>query len=301
MGHDGPMRSPRRRPSGAAVASWLLVVASMILLAPAVAHAHAVFLGSEPAAGDEVTNLNQVTLRFAADVAADGDHRLVIETDDGRALTALGFQQPDPRSLIALLEGVPAGEHEVAWEIVAADGHRESGRFPVTVLEGVGTVPVTEEAPTGVVGDPDAGATATPEGPSLARSLPAAGQRVSVVGEIRLEFDDDLAATAGQLVAVRTAGGEVAAPEAIERPDARTLVARYPGGLPDGDHEIVFEVEDPEGRQASGRIPFTVAPADEREGGPAPLVLVALAVLLAAAVAGFVWRARRGSGEGADA
>lgn len=301
--------SPRRWLAAAAVP--LLALACLLVAVPiaAPAGAHAVLISSQPAAGETVTGLDEVTLSFAGEVAPDGAHRLAVESADGTVVEAVDYALADPRTLVASLDGVPAGGAEIRWEVVGTDGHRETGRIPVTVeaatvdpdpgpREGGGatTVPPSTATPSTEPAAPVDGADAPL---ALVASTPPPGARVSDLEEVRLDFDADLADVSSHLVAVRTPGGGVLPAGSIERPDRRTLVASFPDELAEGEHVLLWEVTAADGSLVGGQVPVTVATADQHGGLAAPIAWIALAALVAVAVISSAYRARSRSGAGA--
>lgn len=147
----------------------------------------------------------------------------------------------------------------------------------------------------------------------LVGSAPAPGDTVAALTEVRLDFAAQLAGD-GHLVTVVTAAGELDA-AGYELPEASSLVARFDADVPDGEHEIVFDVVSGDGHHERGRIPVTVAatagapPATEAAGDgtagvgtagdgtdlPAAALVVAGVVVLAGAGAALAYRSRRGT------
>jgi methionine-rich copper-binding protein CopC len=266
------------------VAVAAAMVLALLSVPAAPAGAHSVFVGSEPEAGATVGSLDQVRLLFAYDVDPAGDHRVVVETAQGAQIPAREVSVPEPTTVAAAFDGVGEGAVEVVWEIVAADGHRESGRIPLTVA----APPVSP--PPGGAAPPEPAP--VPE-PLLAGTTPAPGQRVTALDEVRLDFARDLTPGQDHLVLVRTDGGEVVTPQRIDRPDDRTLVASF-DGVPGGEHDVVWEARAADdGRVESGRFPVTVEPAPPRDEPASPVLWAALAALVLAAGAGLAWRATR--------
>lgn len=126
LGHDGPVPPRSTPPWWAAV----LLVLSLVLVPAAAAAAHSILVGSTPSAGEDQSGVAQVELRFAAELSPDGDHAVVARTDDGE-IPAVGYELTDPATLLARFDApLPADTRAVAWEVVAADGHRERGVIP---------------------------------------------------------------------------------------------------------------------------------------------------------------------------
>lgn len=106
------------------------------LLAAPEARAHARLVAATPKNGAVLARApERVVLRFSGGVerrfarvslASDGGKRtaLVLEGDEGAGLV---------RELAARLPKIGAGTHVVHWNVVAADGHRVSGRVRFSV------------------------------------------------------------------------------------------------------------------------------------------------------------------------
>ncbi len=122
----------RHPPPRCLVRVWLL--ATLFLLAPAAAWAHAFPDHSEPRVGHTVDAPRAVRVWFDGAIepvfstvrVEDGDKRRV---DNGDA-------RVDPRDSTLLEVSVPAlppGRYQVFWSVVARDGHRTEGSFPFRV------------------------------------------------------------------------------------------------------------------------------------------------------------------------
>jgi len=110
------------------------LLATLLLLAPAAAWAHAFPDHSEPRVGHTVDPPRAIRVWFDGAIepvfstirVEDGDKRRV---DDGDA-------RVDPRDSTLLEVSVPAlppGRYQVLWSVVARDGHRTEGSFPFRV------------------------------------------------------------------------------------------------------------------------------------------------------------------------
>jgi len=110
------------------------LLATLLLLAPAAAWAHAFPDHSEPRVGHTVDPPRAIRVWFDGAIepvfstirVEDGDKRRV---DNGDA-------RVDPRDSTLLEVSVPAlppGRYQVLWSVVARDGHRTEGSFPFRV------------------------------------------------------------------------------------------------------------------------------------------------------------------------
>jgi len=114
------------------VRAWLL--ATLFLLAPAAACAHAFPDHSEPRVGHTVDAPRAVRVWF------DGAIEPVFSTlrveDGDKRRVDNGDTRVDPRDSTLLEVSVPAlppGPYQVFWSVVARDGHRTEGSFPFRV------------------------------------------------------------------------------------------------------------------------------------------------------------------------
>jgi hypothetical protein len=136
----------------------LLLVAGLLLAAPASASAHTGLRSSDPAADSTVTTTPQaVTLTFNASVLGG---EVSVTAPDGTPVGA-GPVAHDGAVLSLRVSLTAAGRHTVTWTAVADDGHTLDGTF------------VFEHAPATPLPPPAAPATGTPT-PSDA-AAPATG------------------------------------------------------------------------------------------------------------------------------
>jgi len=114
------------------VRAWLL--ATLFLLAPAAAWAHAFPDHSEPRVGHTVDAPRAVRVWFDGAIEpvfstlrVEGGDRRRVDNGDARV---------DPKDSTLLEVSVPAlppGRYQVFWSVVARDGHRTEGSFPFRV------------------------------------------------------------------------------------------------------------------------------------------------------------------------
>ncbi len=112
----------------------LPLFATMLLLAPAAAWAHAFPDHSEPRVGHTVDAPRSVRIWFDGEIepvfssvrVEDGDKRRV-DSGDARV------DPKDGTLLQVSLPGLPSGTYRVFWSVVARDGHRTEGSFPFQV------------------------------------------------------------------------------------------------------------------------------------------------------------------------
>jgi copper transport protein len=104
-----------------------LALLTPVLLAPPAA-AHAVLLGSEPAAGSTVTTApGTVRLRFSEDVAPRFSTARLVDRD-GRGVAGTRVERAGSRDLVLELPSIGDGAYGVLWQVLAeADGHTTSG------------------------------------------------------------------------------------------------------------------------------------------------------------------------------
>lgn len=126
------MRSSRAVAVAGPAATAALVV-GFGLLAPAPASAHTDLVGGDPAAGSTLdTPVADVTLTFSVALLPEVV-QLVVRDDDGTDL-AVGRPAVDgARVSVGLRPPGHAGRYEVAYRVVAADGHPVTGSYAFSV------------------------------------------------------------------------------------------------------------------------------------------------------------------------
>ena len=110
----------------------VLLVAVLGVWAAPPARAHTLLLASDPGPGGVVEGLDQATLTFSAELAADG-HLVMVRAGDTEQ-AANRYEVVDGSTLVAHFDAAVApGSHELAWQAVGIDGHRQSGLVAFTV------------------------------------------------------------------------------------------------------------------------------------------------------------------------
>lgn len=116
--------------AGAAVA----VVAVALPALPA--HAHDSLIGSDPASGSALDAApEQIVLEFSGNLMTLGDSSaaVVVSDSEGRDWAESAPVVEGREATIALADGMPADDYEVAWQVVSEDGHPISGVVTFTV------------------------------------------------------------------------------------------------------------------------------------------------------------------------
>ncbi len=148
----------------AAIVTIVIVVAFVVaFVAPAFASGsvaalplHARLASSTPANGATVTTVDQVVLTFNEDVNPDF---VAVEVTGPDGSETDGDPGVDGRSVTqALAVGLPAGEHEVTYRVVSADGHPISGTLSFSTT----AAPATASATATPTATPSSTATASP-------------------------------------------------------------------------------------------------------------------------------------------
>lgn len=145
------------RPALLAVVAGALGCVAM-LLGSGPAAAHTAFASSDPAEGEEVAVLDAVTVRFTEEVATDFASLTVTgpggeRVDDGEALVG-------GATLTTTVTPVEAGQHELDYRVVSADGHPVTGTVTFTYAGAAAEpAPTAEPEP---AGDPEPTADAQP-------------------------------------------------------------------------------------------------------------------------------------------
>ena len=155
------------------VTACLAVLVALGVETVAPAGAHSILVSSTPAAGAELPTMTELRLEFASALAASG-HVVTAESGSGQSVPATAYELTTPNAVVARFDpgAVGAGSWEVVWEVVAADGHRERGRIPVTVTaapSGPSSAPTTASPAGGGTGGTG------PSGPGTSTAPGAAG------------------------------------------------------------------------------------------------------------------------------
>lgn len=148
------------------VLAGAVVVAAAITAAlggATAASAHDSLVSSNPAAGDSVASLSEVSLDFSANLLGyDGGNIVIVLGPDGRHYESDCVALAGPTLTLPVALGAP-GDYTVEWRAVSSDGHPVSGVIPFTYT-GASTSPGTDAS----VCASAAGATAAPETSSAA-------------------------------------------------------------------------------------------------------------------------------------
>jgi methionine-rich copper-binding protein CopC len=119
---------PRIQSLSRAGALSLLFLAALAVAPPASAHYELV--AANPEDGATVTELTVLELEFSGPMLDVGTE--IIATDSSGAATPLMTSQPEPTLVEATFPELPAGNVEIAWRVVAEDGHPIEGTLAVT-------------------------------------------------------------------------------------------------------------------------------------------------------------------------
>jgi len=136
---------PSRRWRGALFASLGVLIAGLLVLAPArSASAHDYLVESTPAANStQTTPLKQVSLTFndrVLDLSGDGSSALVQVIGPDRKHFETGCASILDRTVTAPVALGTGGDYTVTWQIVSADGHTVSDSVEFTYAPAAGTV-----------------------------------------------------------------------------------------------------------------------------------------------------------------
>lgn len=116
---------------------WAAVLAAALILVIGVvgtASAHAVLVGSDPAAGSQLAEApTRVTLTFDQPVDTRFGRLAVIAPDGSIASTGAIVRPRDDQAAVALRPGSPRGTFVVSWRVLSADSHPVSGGFTFSV------------------------------------------------------------------------------------------------------------------------------------------------------------------------
>jgi copper transport protein len=113
------------------VAGAVSLVALVLMAAPAAAHTKVTW--SSPAAGETVTGLTRIDIRFTEPIEVAASHVWVTDAAGSLELAGLTTIDGDRRSLTVPVPPLGEGQYEVTWHVLAADGDPVQGSFPVTV------------------------------------------------------------------------------------------------------------------------------------------------------------------------
>lgn len=139
---------------------WSLLLATLVLLLPATAHAHGRLKSSRPSAG---AMLSQVPAALRLDFSEAPDLtftsvRLVSAGGRDVPLGAVAYAADSHRSIEVLVAGaLEPGMYSVIWQMAGDDGHPVRGRYDFTIVAGATGIGV---APAGVIPTTSTGAAA---------------------------------------------------------------------------------------------------------------------------------------------
>jgi hypothetical protein len=110
------------------------VVAATLMLAPALAWAHAFPDHSEPRVGHAVEAPRAVRIWFDGEIEpifstiyVEDSRKQRVDSGDARV------DAKDNTLLQVSLPALPPGRYRVVWSVVARDGHRTEGTFPFQI------------------------------------------------------------------------------------------------------------------------------------------------------------------------
>lgn len=133
-----PARSDPWSPSLARVGAMVLLTVVLVLVRPAVAHAHALLVASEPANGAVVADgPKRAQLTFSEEFSPELSTAWLVDSG-GRTVpgTKIGLGS-DSQTLVVVLPSLSPGTYGVLWRVLAEDdGHSTDG----TVIFSVGVV-----------------------------------------------------------------------------------------------------------------------------------------------------------------
>ena len=123
------MSSSRTARAWQLAAGCLLVVASLAGTTPA--HAHTDLVESAPAAGEHVQGtIDRVRLDFGSTILP-GSAEVVVRAANGAAAD-IGDPEVVGSSVVVPVRLTGAGQHTVAYRVIAADGHPVTGSYSFT-------------------------------------------------------------------------------------------------------------------------------------------------------------------------
>ena len=120
-----------RRPVAARLALLLAALLAVAVGSAAPAQAHAGLLSSSPADGSLVQRTAEIVLRFGESPAQVGTSLTV--TDPAGQRLPTGEPRVVGSTVTASFGTEQAGTYDVAWRVVAQDGHPVDGRFSFSV------------------------------------------------------------------------------------------------------------------------------------------------------------------------
>lgn len=111
----------------------MAAIATMLVLVPSVAWAHAVLVQSTPAINGTIEGPDvAVTMKFSSRV--DGKRStLLLTTPDGQSRTLSIEDQSASDTLSAHAGNLTPGKYAIHWQVLATDGHVTRGEIPFSV------------------------------------------------------------------------------------------------------------------------------------------------------------------------
>jgi methionine-rich copper-binding protein CopC len=108
-------------------------VATVVMLVPRVASAHAVVVHSSPAINETVQGPDvEITVKFNSRV--DGKRSsLLLSTSDSQSKPLTIEQQSAPDTLTTRAPKLGPGKYFIHWQVLATDGHITRGEIPFSV------------------------------------------------------------------------------------------------------------------------------------------------------------------------
>jgi copper resistance protein C len=104
-----------------------------LILAPALAAAHAIVIDSTPAAGAKVAGPDiDIRVLFNSRIDHQRSKLTLISATDQPFPVVLHEDDP-PDTLTGRAQGLPSGSYRLRWLVLAIDGHITRGDIPFTV------------------------------------------------------------------------------------------------------------------------------------------------------------------------
>ncbi len=111
-----------------------LLIASLLLLAPAAAQAHAILEESEPPQDGSVA-AGTVVLQFRFNSRIDRARSRLTLTRPDKSQITLPIRQAGPPDIVVATTDLTPGAYVVRWNVLATDGHLTRGDVRFTVTE----------------------------------------------------------------------------------------------------------------------------------------------------------------------
>jgi len=111
-----------------------LLIASLLLLAPAAAQAHAILEESDPPQDGSIP-AGTVVLQVRFNSRIDHARSRLMLTRPDKSQTALPIRQAGPPDIVVATADLTPGAYVVRWNVLATDGHLTRGDVRFTVTE----------------------------------------------------------------------------------------------------------------------------------------------------------------------